>query len=66
MSQGLAALRDFGPGHVSSGSVASHQFTRQARGMSAMPAIATQLVPRNEMSRYGNCDVMHRSRQTAL
>jgi len=40
--------------HVRFGSLASHRYAHDARGRSAMPPIATELVPRNEPSRCAN------------
>jgi hypothetical protein len=49
---GLAALRDFDAAFDRFGSNASRRYARDARGMSAMPPLATKSVPRNEPSRY--------------
>jgi hypothetical protein len=44
------------------GSVASHPDVRDARGMSAMPLIATQSVRRNEASRCAKTGLTHRNK----
>jgi hypothetical protein len=51
--------------HVRFGSCASPGYARDARGMSAMPPIATELVLRNEPSRSVTSGLMHCSKRRA-
>ena len=45
------------------GSVALHRYGRDARGMSAVPPIATESVPRNKTSLCAKTGLMHRSKR---
>src|ERR1700760_697741 len=63
MRRGNVALRDLSLFYDCFGSVASHPNIRDARGMSAMPPIATESVRRNEASRCANRNQMHRSKK---
>jgi hypothetical protein len=59
-------VRHFDPAEVSSGSCASLRYARDARGMSAMPSTATELVLRNEPSRCARTGLMHCSKNWCL
>jgi hypothetical protein len=59
-------MRDFDPVHDRLGSVALHRDVRDARGMSAMPPIAIESVPRNETSLRANRVLTHRSEKAPL
>jgi len=54
-----AALRDFDPANVADGSIASDRHVRDARPMSAMAPIATELWHRSETSLRAMNGLMH-------
>ena len=59
-SRKTAALRDFNPAYVACGSFASYPHAGRARGMSALPLIATNSAAPSEASRCATLGLMQR------